>query len=144
MPSLKDKLNAHIKAANAYSELSKAKRLKVACLLVKDDRVISIGINGMPSGGSNICEEYVQEGPIAEKVTKPEVIHAEMNAIAFAAKIGVSTDGCSLVITHSPCYECSKLLIQAGIKEVYYEKEYRIVDSIKFLKEYNIKVEKIK
>lgn len=148
----KDELQAHLKAAYAYAELSYAKRLKVGCLIIKDGRVVSIGRNGMPSGGSNDCEEYSKGLADMEKLddntstrwkTRPEVIHAEMNAIAFAAKKGSSTENCIMVLTDSPCFECSKLIIQSGIKEVYYDREYRLTDSLKFLKNYNIKVERI-
>ena len=145
------RLLAHLNAAQGYAKLSHAKRLKVGAVLVKDDRIISIGYNGMPSGGSNECEyekpkfdNKTLSYPTTELATKPEVVHAEMNVIAFAAKNGVSTNGCSLVITDSPCFECAKLIIQSGIKEVYYEREYRLTDSLDFLKEYKVKVERIK
>lgn len=138
------RLNAHLKAAQAYAELSHAKRLKVGAVLLKDDRIISVGYNGMPSGMDNECEYLVDMlGPKGEHLhelqTRPEVCHAEMNVIAFAAKHGgIGTDGCTMVVTHSPCFECSKLLMQAGVKEIYYEKEYRLTDSIDFLKSNNI------
>lgn len=142
------RLKAHLNAAQGYSELSHAKRLKVGAVLVKEDRIISIGYNGTPSGRNNTCEEPTGEvltSTIPQPVmrTKPEVVHAEMNAIAFAAKNGVSTNECSMIITDSPCYECAKLMIQSGIKEVYYLREYRIKDGIKFLKECGIHVERI-
>lgn len=137
-------LNSHLEVAKVFAARSRAKRLKVGAVLVKDDRIISTGWNGMPSGGSNRCEELVQDGgPIAVWVTKPEVIHAEANVISFAAKHGMATNGCSLVITHSPCYECSKLIIQSGIKEVFYDDEYRVSDAVEFLRKHNVKVEKI-
>lgn len=134
------RLKAHMNAAKGYAKLSHAKRLKVGAVLVKDDRIISIGYNGTPSGASNICETRIKDPrePFIELITKPEVVHAEMNVIAFAAKHGVSTDGCSLVITDSPCFECCKLIIQSGIKEVYYEKEYRDKSGLKFLHDNNI------
>lgn len=129
------RLHAHLKVAKVYSHLSYAKRLKVGAIILKNDRVVSVGYNGMPSGMDNVCE--------IDGVTRPEVVHAEMNAIAFAAKNGVATDGCTMVITHSPCFECSKLLMQAGIKDVYYEKEYRLTESLDFLKSNNITVLRI-
>lgn len=147
------RIHAHLNAAQGYAKLSHAKRLKVGAVLIKDDRIISVGYNGMPSGMDNECEGPTANlkdyrGGLGEKiitpVTKPEVVHAEMNAIAYAAKNGVKTDGCTMVVTHSPCFECSKLLMQAGVKEIYYETEYRITDSIDFLKSNNIIVEKIK
>lgn len=142
------KLKAHLNAAQGYARLSHARRLKVGAVLVRDDRIISLGYNGNPRGGPDDCEtaEPVMtqlDGEYTMYTTKPEVVHAETNVIAFAAKYGVPTDGCSMVITDSPCYECSKLIIQSGIKEVYYEREYRDVSGIKFLKEYKVKVEKL-
>lgn len=146
------RIHAHLKAAKAYAELSYARRLKVGAVIVRDDRIVSIGYNGTPSGRDNNCEEEVYDGyPKGHRlvspgklVSKPEVCHAEMNAIAFSARNGVSTEGCSLIVTHSPCYECSKLIVQSGIKTVYYEIEYRDQTAIKFLKECNIDVKKIK
>lgn len=139
MEYLMKSLKSHLEVAQVFSRRSKAKRLKVGAVLVRDDRIISTGWNGMPAGGSNECEYMV------DKVvhTKPEVIHAEANVISFAARHGVPTEGCSLVITHSPCFECSKLIIQSGIKEVWYEEEYRIKEAVKFLTDNNVKVEKI-
>lgn len=146
------RLNAHLKAAKAYAELSHSKRLQVGAVLVKDDRIISVGYNGMPSGMDNNCENIVlvpTNDPTTvnevEKrlVTKPEVVHAEMNVIAFAAKNGVPTEGCSMIVTHSPCFECSKLLMQAGVKKIYYETEYRLTDSLDFLRKGGIEVEKL-
>ncbi len=131
-------------AAKGYAKLSHAKRLKVGAVLVKDDRIISIGYNGTPSGQDNNCEEAVPHLNMLDQVTtidyvtKPDVVHAEMNVIAFAAKYGVSTDKCSLVITDSPCFECCKLIIQSGIKEVFYGKEYRDRSGLKFLHDNNI------
>lgn len=152
----KQRLLAHLNAAEGYAKLSYANRLKVGAVLVKDDRVVSIGYNGTPSGRDNTCEmdekiEHIQTGfGIGEpswsgihSVTKPEVVHAEMNVIAFAAKNGVATNQCIIVITDSPCFECSKLIVQSGIKAVYYKNEYRITDGITFLKDCGIKVEKI-
>lgn len=137
------RLRAHLKAAYAYSELSYAVRLKVGAVLVKDDRIISVGYNGMPSGGSNVCEIQSKVDPTAPLATKPQVVHAEQNVIAFAAKNGIATEGATLVITHSPCFECCKLLIQAGIKHIYYDQEYRDTDPIQFLRDYSITIERI-
>lgn len=146
------RLSAHLKAAKAYAELSHAKRLQVGAVLVKDDRVISVGYNGMPSGMDNTCEyessgladmEKLPDGSSTRIKTKPEVVHAEMNVIAFAAKNGMPTDGCTMIVTHSPCFECSKLLMQAGVKTIYYETEYRITDSLDFLKSGGVEVIKI-
>ena len=135
---------AHLEAAKAYAKLSSARRLKVGAVLVKDDRVISVGYNGTPTGGSNCCEELVQDALDAVVwVTKPEVLHAEENCIAFAARNGIATDGCSMVTTHSPCFPCSRLLIQAGVKNVYYETEYRNVSGIELLKKHRVSVERL-
>lgn len=133
------KLEAHLEVAKAYADLSHAKRLQVGAVLVRNDRPISVGYNGMPAGGPNECEDLVN----GELVTKPGLVHAEMNVIAFAARNGVSTEGTTMVLTHSPCYECSKLIVQSGIKEVYYETEYRLTESLKYLEEYGIKYGKI-
>ncbi len=130
------KSDAHMDTARAYSRLSKAKRLKVGAVLVKDDRIIANGYNGCVAGGSNECEELVD----GELVTKKEVLHAEENCIAFAAKNGIATDGCTMITTHSPCFACSRLLVQAGIKEVVYEVEYRDTGGIDFLKENNVTI----
>lgn len=138
------KIEAHLKAAKVYAELSHAQRLKVGAVLVKDNRIISIGYNGMPSGMDNECE-YVVTAPDGSPVihTKPEVVHAEANSILFAAREGIPTNGCTMIATHSPCYECSKMIIQSGIKEVYYETPYRVKDSIDFLIKAGVEVVKI-
>lgn len=138
----KQRLLTHMAAAKVYAELSYAKRLKVGAVLIKDDRIISVGYNGTPSGMSNKCE-YIDSVLDAEVKTKPEVVHAETNVIAFAAKNGVATKDCIMVITHSPCFECSKLIIQAGIRGVYYETEYRLTSGLDFLKKAKLTVEKL-
>lgn len=143
--------NAHITAAYAYSNLSYARRKRVGAVIVRDDRIISIGYNGTPSGRDNNCEKEVidelaypiDEEPKTLLVSKPEVCHAEMNAIMFAAKHGVSTDGCTVYITMSPCFECAKMLVQCGIKKVVFDEEYRDLSSVDFLRECGLEVEKI-
>jgi dCMP deaminase len=132
-------LLTHLESAKAYSKLSKAKRLKVGCLLVKDNRPISVGYNGTPVGYENVCEIKINN----KMVTRPEVVHAEANSLMFAAKNGIATNGCDAIVTHSPCFECAKLLVQAGIKNVYFDKEYRIQESIDFLAENNVNIYKI-
>lgn len=149
---------AHLNAAQGYAQLSYATRLKVGAVLIRDDRILSVGYNGMPSGVDNSCEDLVfppedkvkKVGPnefihshTGELVTKPGLVHAEMNVIAFAAKNGVSTKECIMVITHSPCYECSKLIIQAGISKVFYETEYRLTEGLDFLRDCGVEVERI-
>lgn len=128
-------INAHLKAAEAYAELSYAKRLKVGALIVKEDRVISTGRNGTPVGRDNFCE--------IDSITKPEVVHAEENAILFAARNGTKIEGCTLITTHSPCFECAKMIVQSGIKEVYYSEEYRDLSPVTFLKECGVIVHRI-
>ena len=131
----------HLEVAESYARLSKAKKLKVGALIVKDNRVISIGYNGTPSGWDNTCEEEVSEtencildsGPnfpitTIELVTKPEVIHAEANAIAKLARSNESGLDSTMYITHSPCFECAKLIYTAGIRKVYFRQHYRNED----------------
>ena len=121
-----------MEVAKTFANLSHAKRLNVGAIVVKDDRIISIGYNGMPSGWDNECE--------IENRTKPEVLHAESNAIAKLARSNESGDGASLFITHSPCIECAKLIYQSGIKEVYFGENYRSTNGLDFLKASNINV----
>lgn len=135
MSSLR-KTNAHMRAAEVYSSLSHAKRLKVGAVITKDDRIVSIGYNGTPRGFDNECETKLDDSLL---VTKPEVIHAEANAILFAAKTGIPTDGTTLFITHSPCFECAKMIIQAGIEAVYYREIYRDTTPLKLLTEADVK-----
>jgi dCMP deaminase len=139
------KLMTHLKVAKVYAEESHARRLKVGAVLVRDDRVIATGYNGMPAGMSNKAEILKLEpgDPFPEWVTKSEVTHAEMNVIGYAATYGVATNDCVMVITHSPCFECAKLIKAAHVKAIYYETEYRLTESLDFLKELNIMVEKI-
>jgi dCMP deaminase len=136
-----------MKAAFAYAECSTAVRLQVGCVIVKDNRVISIGYNGMPSGWTNECETQFMTGngtaDHVELITKPEVLHAESNAIAKLARCSESGEGASAFITHQPCMECAKLLYQSGIKQVYYVQPYRLDAGLKFLQECNIPVEQI-
>lgn len=122
---------AGVWARNSYS-----KRLQVGALLVKDRMIISDGYNGTPSGFENVCED--ENG-----VTKPYVLHAEANAITKVAKSNNSSEGATLYITASPCMECSKLIIQSGIRRVVYRDAYRLDDGIKLLKRAGIEVEQI-
>lgn len=133
-----------MKAAQVYAELSTAERLQVGCVIVKDNTIIGIGYNGMPSGWSNVCEEYVpmSDDTMVHK-TKPEVLHAETNALAKIARSTNSSEGASMFVTHAPCLDCAKLIHQSGINSVYYRNTYRSEDGIKFLEKCNIKVEKV-
>jgi len=124
-----------MKMAILSSEQSFAKRSKVGAVLVKDERVVVNSWNGRVSGQPNICENG--------DTTRFDVMHAEMNCIAFAAKYGINTDGCDIYLTLSPCPNCALLLIQSGIRAVYYIDEYRITDGIDLLKRSNIKVEQL-
>lgn len=115
---------------------SKCTRSKVGAVIHKDGRIISTGWNGMPSGLSNCCED-------THNVTNAEVIHAEANAILFAAKLGISTDGASLSVTMSPCVDCAKLIIQSGIQEVQYCTLYRDTAGLDLLKKVGISVKEL-
>lgn len=127
-----------------FSDLSHARRLKVGAIIVKDDRIISIGYNGMPAGWDNNCEtETVDANGVTALKTRPEVLHAEMNALMKLARSTESGENADLFITHSPCIECAKGIFQAGIKSVYYRTQYRSTDGINFLHNCKINVEKV-
>jgi dCMP deaminase len=131
--------------AERFARLSSAKRLQVGAVVVKDNRIISIGYNGMPSGWTNECEEVIEvheDGGVITK-TKDEVIHAEANAISKLAKSGDSGDGATMFITHAPCVHCAKIIYGAGITNVYYRNFYRDDAGIDFLNKCNIEVIKI-
>lgn len=125
----------YLKMAQIWAENSYCKRRQVGALVVKDQMIISDGFNGTPSGFENVCEE--------NNVTLPYVLHAEANAITKLARSSNNSDGATLYVTDAPCIECSKLIIQAGIKRVVYARAYRLDDGIKLLKQANIEVEHI-
>jgi dCMP deaminase len=134
-----------MKTAYVFAELSSAIKLKVGAVVVKDDRIISLGYNGTPTGWDNVCELEIinfQDGSVQLK-TKSEVIHAEMNALMKLASSTESGKGAAIFITHSPCMECAKGIYQTGITEVYYTEAYRNVDGIEFLQKCGITVEKL-
>ena len=153
-----------MRAASVYAELSTAKRLQVGCVIVKDNTIIGIGYNGMPSGWNNMCEEveyvlkeecqatdeFMMKNGYTETAhgwsrlkSKPEVLHAESNAIAKVSRSTNSSEGAAIFITHAPCLECAKMIYQAGIKEVYFKETYRSEAGINFLKQCEIKVQQV-
>ena len=171
---MKQKLKrAYMKTAETFAELSHARRLHVGAIVVKDDRIISIGYNGMPAGWDNNCEyedymsrdaggwldpkEIEERWPFKEEdihpdlgyarryalKTKPEVLHAETNAIAKLAKSNDSGMGATMFITHAPCLDCAKLIYQSGISSVLYRNAYRDTSGIAFLEKSGIQVEQI-
>jgi dCMP deaminase len=164
---------AYMKVAETFAELSSAQRLHVGAIVVKEDRIISIGYNGMPAGWDNNCEdkEYMsvdaggwldpeeieEQWPMQEQQlpkennrwlryrlkTKPEVLHAETNAIAKLAKSTESGDGATMFVTHAPCLDCAKLIYQSGINSVLYRNSYKSDDGINFLAKAGVIVEKL-
>ena len=135
---------AYMQTAQTFAELSHARRLKVGAIVVKEDRIISIGYNGMPAGWDNNCEEETryEDGGVLLK-TKSEVLHAETNAIAKLAKSNDSGNGATMFITHSPCIECAKLIYQSGINHIMYMQNYRDDAGIKFLEKSGVVVEQV-
>jgi len=124
----------YLRMAQIWAENSYCKRRKVGALVVKDKMIISDGYNGTPSGFENVCEDD-------NNITKPYVLHAEANAITKLARSNNNSDGATLYVTASPCIECAKLIIQAGIKRVVYGEQYRLTDGIDLLKRAGIAVE---
>ena len=139
----------YIKVAQICSENSKANKLKVGAIIVKDQQIISDGFNGTPSGFDNQCEdekhkkldrcslcsqEHCEGCDNIELLTRPEVMHAESNAITKCAKYGKATLGSTIYITHTPCIECAKLIIQAGIKRVVYKNFYKSLAGVEILR----------
>lgn len=156
-------VDAFMDTAERFAQLSSAVRLKVGAVVVKDNRIISIGYNGMPSGWTNECEDkiYVDSSleqsmlyqskvdvyldvnkKVYELKSKPEVLHAETNAIAKLAKSNESGMGATMFITHAPCLDCAKLIYQSGISSVLYRDSYRNTDGIDFLEKCKIEVKK--
>ena len=127
---------SYMEMASVWARNSYCKRRQVGALLVRERMIISDGYNGTPSGFENICEDETG-------ATKPYVLHAEANAITKIAKSGNSSLGATLYVTASPCLECSKLIIQSGIRRVVYKDEYRLTDGIDLLRRAGIEVEKL-
>ena len=117
----------YLRMAGIWAENSYCQRRKVGAIIVKNQMIISDGYNGTPSGFENVCED--EQG-----VTKPYVLHAEANAITKVARSNNSSDGATLYVTSSPCVECAKLIIQAGIKRVVYNEQYRLTDGVDLLR----------
>ena len=143
-------IDAYMQTAQVFAELSHARRLHVGAIVVKEDRIISIGYNGMPAGWDNNCEDEIGHvfddiGHIVETrlKTKPEVLHAEMNALMKLAKSTESGDGADLFITHAPCLDCAKGIFQSGISRVWFGAAYRDTTGIDFLKKSNIQVTQV-
>jgi len=165
-------IHAYMDVAKRFAKLSSARRLQVGAIIVKDDRIISQSWNGTPAGWDNNCEdvewcsaggwlspdeiyegwpyegEYLDgQGNVMQGryrlVTKPEVLHAEMNALGKLAKSNDSGKDASLFLTHAPCMECAKSIYQAGIKEVYYDTMYRSLDGVDFLTKCGVTVTKV-
>jgi len=136
MPSQLKLDQKYLDIAKSWSELSKAKRMKVGCIIVRDNQIISDGYNGTPSGFDNSCEDE-------EFLTKPEVLHAESNALMKLAVGTQSSKNATVYITLSPCFECSKLIIQAQVKRVVFSELYRLNSGIKLLRKAGIAVDQI-
>jgi dCMP deaminase len=146
-------IDAFMDTAERFAQLSSAVRLQVGSVVVKDNRIISIGYNGMPSGWTNVCEDVVdvaRDDPrydynhfTKELKTKDDVIHAEANAIMKLARDGESGAGADVFVTHAPCIDCAKLIYGAGIKKVYYRNSYRDRAGIDFLEKCGIISEQV-
>lgn len=143
-------INAYMQTAQVFAELSHARRLHVGAIVVKEDRIISIGYNGMPAGWDNNCEDEI--GHVFDDIghtvetrlkTKPEVLHAESNAVAKLARSNESGLDADIFITHAPCLDCAKLIYQSGIKRVWFGTAYRDTTGIDFLKKSNIQVTQV-
>lgn len=153
----------YMQMAYQIAKLSYAKRKRVGCIIVKDNQVISTGYNGTPHGFKNDCEEIqtrevendnhkkvleekgynCQDGCCSKEVTKRVVLHAESNALAKVSKSTLSSDGADMYITMSPCFDCAKLIIQSGIKKVFYSESYRDTSGIDILEEAGIEVKEV-
>lgn len=143
MASQKDLDKVYMSCAENVATLSHAVRKKVGCVLVTPDNVMLSSYNGTPSGWDNRCEGVHETELFEHLVTKPTVIHAELNAILHAARQGVSVKGSTIYISLSPCASCSAMIAQAGIKRVVYEEEYRDTSGINLLKAHGIIVEQL-
>ena len=143
MPDQKKLDLIYLEMARSWAKMSHAKRKKVGCLVVKEGQIISDGYNGTPSGFDNTCEQFhpLEDYSSNKTITKPEVLHAESNALMKLAKSTNSSIGGTIYLTCSPCFDCAKLIIQAGISRVVYNEMYRENDGIFLLQKANITVE---
>ena len=136
-------IDYYMDVAERTSKLSHAIRLKVGAVVVKDNRILSYGYNGMPAGWDNNCEDEINIFPqMKELKTKPEVIHAEANAIAKLAKGSESGNNSTMFLTHAPCLDCAKQIFTAGISKVYYRDSYRDDKGVVFLQQCGVEVDK--
>jgi dCMP deaminase len=126
----------YMDVANRIGQLSYSKRSQVGALLVRDDNILSFGYNGTPRGFENCCEDD-------SNVTKPEVLHAESNAIAKVARTTSNSEGSTLYTTLSPCFDCAKMIHQAGVVRVIYQHDYRDMRGIEFLEKCGVTIEKV-
>jgi dCMP deaminase len=138
-------IKTYMDVAESFAKLSSAVRLQVGAFVVKDDRIISIGYNGMPTGWDNCCEDIIRSDEVGFQVTKTkaEVLHAETNAIAKLAKSSESGLGAAMFVTHAPCIDCAKIVYQSGIDTVYYKNDYRSTQGLEFLTKSNVDVIKV-
>ena len=145
MPNQSQLDATYLDMARRWSTMSKAKRKKVGCLIVRGTQIISDGYNGTPSGFDNECEQFhpLEDYASNKMITKREVLHSESNALMKLARSHNSSEGATMYLTCSPCFDCAKLIIQAGISRVVYAEEYRKTDGIHLLKKANTIVEQI-
>ena len=133
--------NAYIDISRRWAAMSKAQRLQVGCIIVKDNQIISDGYNGTPSGFNNNCEYDTYKDGLPVLVTKPEVLHAESNALMKLARSTNSSVNATMYLTCAPCFDCSKLIIQSGIKRVVFQDSYRCMEGVSLLEKAGVKVE---
>lgn len=153
----------YMQIAYQTAKLSYAERRRVGCIIVKDEQIVSFGYNGTPHGFDNVCEEIQTRKPdnpdhrnilkekgyecddvcCSKSITKREVLHAESNAITKLAKSTMTSDGADLYTTTAPCFDCAKLIIQAGIRRVYYSEDYRDMSGVELLNKTNIEVKEV-
>lgn len=135
--------NFYMSIAEECAKMSRAVRLQVGCVIVKNNNILSFSWNGMPSGWDNTCETHEGNGADFKLKTKPEVLHAEANAVSKLARSPESAEGATIFVTHAPCIECAKLIYQSGITTVYYKSDYRSTQGLDFLNKSNVNVIKV-